>query len=75
MAVEHQVAILYALTNGFLDDVAVDQVIAWEKAFHSYLKSQAQEVIDLITKKKELSDDVVAALEKAIIEFKETQQG
>ena len=75
MAVEHQVAILHALTNGFLDDVAVDQVIAWEKAFHSYLKSQAQEVIDLITKKKELSDDVVAALEKAIIEFKETQQG
>jgi F-type H+-transporting ATPase subunit alpha len=74
MAVEHQVAILYALTNGFLDDVAVEQIMTWERAFHAYLDSQAKDVIQLINKKKELSDDVVAALEKAITDFKETYQ-
>lgn len=72
MAVEHQVAILYALTNGFMDDVAVDQIIVWEKAFHTYMDLQAKDVIALIAKKKELSEDVVTALEKAINDFKET---
>ena len=72
MAVEHQVAVLYALTNGFMDDIAVEQIIPWERAFHAYLASQAKEVTQLINQKKELSDDVVAALEKAIGEFKET---
>lgn len=74
MSVEHQVAILYALTNGFMDDVAVEQIRAWEKAFHAYLDSQAKEVIKLINIKKELSDDVVAALEQAIRDFKDTHQ-
>ncbi len=73
MAVAHQVAILYALTNGFMDDVAVEQIRSWEHAFHAYLDSQANEVIKLINTKQELSDDVVAALEKAITEFKEVQ--
>jgi len=73
MAVEHQVAILYALTNGFMDDVAVEQVMVWEKAFHTYLDQQAKDVIALIAIKKELSEDVVTALEKAIKDFKDTQ--
>ncbi len=74
MAVEHQVAILYALTNGFMDDVEVAEIRNWEKDFHKYLDSSAKEVITLIAEKKELSDEVVAALEKAIKEFKEVYQ-
>ena len=71
MAVEHQVAILYALTNGYVDDVEVSEVRNWEKDFHKYLDSSAKEVITLIAEKKELSDEVVAALEKAIRDYKE----
>ncbi len=74
MAVEHQVAILYALINGFVDDVEVAEIRNWEKDFHKYLDSSAKEVITLIAEKKELSDEVVAALEKAIREFKEIYQ-
>jgi len=74
MAVEHQVAILYALVNGFVDDVEVAEIRNWEKDFHKYLDSSAKEVITLIAEKKELSDEVVAALEKAIKEFKEVYQ-
>jgi len=74
MAMENQVAILYALTNGFLDDVAVEKVRDWENDFHKYLQSNAKEVLELIAKEKELKENVVVALEKAIKEFKETYQ-
>lgn len=74
MAVEHQVAILYALANGYVDDVEVSEIRNWENDFHKYLDSQAKEAITLITEKKELSEEVIAALEKAIKEFKEVYQ-
>jgi len=74
MKVEHQVAILYALANGFVDDVAIEDVKNWENDFHKFLDSQAKEVIALVAEKKELSDDVIVALEKAIKEFKEVYQ-
>ena len=71
MAVEHQVAILYALANNHVDDVAVENVREWEADFHKYLDTQAKDVVTMIAEKKELSDEVVAGLEKAIKEFKE----
>ncbi|KKR21346.1 MAG: ATP synthase subunit alpha [Candidatus Moranbacteria bacterium GW2011_GWA2_39_41] len=74
MPMQNQVAILYALTNGFLDDVVVEKVKAWENDFHKYLQSSAKETLELIASKKELAEDVVASLEKAIKEFKEVYQ-
>ncbi|HPN54602.1 MAG TPA: F0F1 ATP synthase subunit alpha [Candidatus Moranbacteria bacterium] len=71
MTVEHQVAILYALANGFLDDVEVEKVREWENDFHKFMDAQAKDVIKAIGEKKELNDEVVAGLEKAIKEFKE----
>ena len=73
MAVENQVAILYALTNGFLDDVDVDKLKVWENEFHKFMNGQKKEVLALIASKKELSDDVVEKLESAIKEFKNMQ--
>lgn len=74
MTVEHQVAILYALANGFVDDVSVEEIKQWETDFHKFLDAQAKDVVKLISEKKELSDDVIKVLEKAIKEFKETYQ-
>ena len=74
MTVEHQVAILYALANGFVDDVPVEEIKQWETDFHKFLDAQAKDVVKLISEKKELSDDVIKVLEKAIKEFKETYQ-
>ncbi|EKE16112.1 MAG: hypothetical protein ACD_11C00030G0020 [uncultured bacterium] len=74
MSVEHQVMILYALTNGFMDDVAVEKIKEWENDFHKYLDAQAKETVALIKEKKELSEDVVKAIEKTIKEFKEIYQ-
>jgi F-type H+-transporting ATPase subunit alpha len=74
MLVQHQVAILYALANGFVDDVPVEEIRNWEADFHKYLDSQAKEAVNMIAEKKELSEEVIAALEKAIKEFKEIYQ-
>jgi len=74
MAMESQVSILYALINGFVDDVAVEVLKKWEDDFHKYFKSNAKDVLDLIAEKKELSEEVVTKLEKAIKEFKEVYQ-
>ena len=74
MPMEQQVAVLYALTNGFIDDVAQEKVKAWENDFQKYMKSGGKAALELIKEKKELSDEVVASLEKAIKEFKEVYQ-
>jgi F-type H+/Na+-transporting ATPase subunit alpha len=71
MSVENQVAILFALTNGYLDDVAVESVQKWEGEFLKFLKDMKSEVLGLIKEKKELTEDVESALKKAIEEYKE----
>ncbi len=71
MAVENQVAILYALTNGYLDDVAVEDVQKWESEFHQYMKDMKGDVLELIKEKKELTEEVEEVLKKAIEEYKE----
>lgn len=70
MSVENQVAILYALTQGFLDDVPVEKIGEFEKEFHKFMKSSGKEVLKTIIEKKELTEEVVKKLEKAIKEFK-----
>ncbi len=74
MAVEQQVAVLYALTQGFLDDVAVEKIKEWEAGFHKYLESQQKELMKSIATEKDLTDDVKSKLEKAINDYKENNQ-
>ncbi len=74
MPMEQQVSVLYALTNGFIDDIDVEKVKAWENDFQKYMKSGGKETLELIKERKELSDEVVASLEKAIKEFKSVYQ-
>ncbi|MGH7658330.1 MAG: F0F1 ATP synthase subunit alpha, partial [Gemmatimonadales bacterium] len=56
--VERQVAIIYAVTEGYLDDVAVENIRQWEAEFIEYLLSSKPEVLEGIRKKKALDDDV-----------------
>ena len=70
MPVENQVAILYALTNGYLDDVEVQKVQKWEEEFLKYMKEMKGDILVLIKEKKELTEKVESALKKAIEEYK-----
>jgi F-type H+-transporting ATPase subunit alpha len=71
MPVEHQVAIIYALTNGYLDDVEVEKVQKWEADLHKYLREMKADVLKMISEKKELTEEVEEALKKAIEEYKQ----
>ncbi len=67
-----QIAILYAVTNGFLDDVPVDKVQDWETQFHEFMRTAQPEILQTIEKDKVLSDQTIAALREAITAFKRT---
>jgi F-type H+-transporting ATPase subunit alpha len=72
MPVENQVAIIYAVTNGYLDQVPVERVRAWERGFHEYLSSRAPEILKGIREEKALSDDLEKKLLAAIKAFDAT---
>jgi F-type H+-transporting ATPase subunit alpha len=72
MAMEDQVMILYAVTNGFIDDVATEKVRAWEKGFHEYMKAQFPQVGDNIRNEKKISDATGAELKRGIEQYKKS---
>ena len=67
-----QIAILYAVTNGYMDDVPVDKIRDWEVQFHDFMRNAHKEILDTVVKDKVLSDPTIAALQNAITEFKRT---
>jgi F-type H+-transporting ATPase subunit alpha len=68
MPVEKQVAIIYAATKGYLDDIPVEDVRRFEKEFLSYLDSNKPQLLEHIRTTKELPDE--KDLNAAIEEFK-----
>lgn len=70
MSLGKQVSILYAVTNGYLDDVPVDKVISWEENFHRFMERNHPEIEDRIHKEFELSIETEEALKLAINEYK-----
>jgi F-type H+/Na+-transporting ATPase subunit alpha len=72
LPVAQQVAIIYAVTNGLLDDVKIENVRAWETQFHEFMRSAHPEILESTNKEKKLTDENIEALKSAITEFKRT---
>ncbi|PKL72044.1 F0F1 ATP synthase subunit alpha [Candidatus Kuenenbacteria bacterium HGW-Kuenenbacteria-1] len=70
MPTEHQVAIIFAATQGLLDDVPVEKIKSFEEKFHEYLKLEQKELLDEIKEKKELTEEIDKKLKGALEEFK-----
>jgi len=70
MSLGKEVIILYAVTNGYLDDVPVDGVIAWEGNFHRFMQTNHPELEQKINDDKEIKTETEEALKSAIVEFK-----
>ncbi len=68
LPVEKQVLILYALTNGFLDSVPIDDISAFEEDLYAYFDLNHDSLLDVIRTTKDLPDAEV--LDAAIQEFK-----
>lgn len=70
MSLGKQVMILYAVTNGYLDDVPVDKIIACEGDFHRFMETNHPELEQKINDDKEIKTESEEALKSAIEEFK-----
>jgi len=71
-SVAEMTAILLALNNGDLDDVEVNKVTAFEKAYLANLNSAHAAFIADLNATPTLTDEVVATLKKAVADFKAT---
>ncbi|MPZ48512.1 MAG: F0F1 ATP synthase subunit alpha [Dehalococcoidia bacterium] len=67
---EHEVEILFAAVNGFLDDVPVEKTRAFELALYSYMDSSHPEINAEINEKMILSGDLEQKLRTTLEEFK-----
>jgi F-type H+-transporting ATPase subunit alpha len=72
MPVEVQVASLWTVQNGFMDDIAVDRIKDFQGKLTDYLTSRKTELMTRIAKEKALSDVVTNDLKAAVTEFKQT---
>lgn len=70
MDVEKQVAAIWAVSNGFADDVPVGNIVSFESQLISFLENQGT-ALGLIRDKRQIDDEVKTALGKALNEFKE----
>lgn len=70
MDVEKQIAIIYAGTKGYLDEIEVDKVSDFEKGLFDYLEANNATELKSIVAEGKISDDVAAKLDEAILAFK-----
>jgi F-type H+-transporting ATPase subunit alpha len=68
--VEEQVAVIFAGTQGYVDDVDVERVAAFAQELRPYLRSQHADLLTTIRDEKELSPETESALRDAIAEFR-----
>jgi F-type H+-transporting ATPase subunit alpha len=65
-----QTTILHALIAGKLDDVPVENIRDWETGFRDYLMKTRRDIVDVIEKEMDLSDDTKKKIEEAVAEYK-----
>ena len=74
MPVETQVMVIYAVTNGFVDEVPVAEIRDWEQGFLQFMAAQFPQVGEKIRTEKALSKDLEAELKRAIERFNATRK-
>jgi F-type H+-transporting ATPase subunit alpha len=75
LSVEKQVAILWVVTNGYLDDVPTARIRDFEQQFYRYLDTERSDLMTTLGEDKGLTDEVVAGLREAAEAFKQTFSG
>ena len=69
MPVEQMVAVLFAVTRGYMDKVPVDQVPRFEEEFISYMQHENQDILDKIKNQGKLDDEMTEKLGKCAGNF------
>ena len=53
---------LYAVNEGYLDEVGVDKIVDYETALHDFARSNNQDVLDSINESGDYNDEIAASL-------------
>ena len=69
MPVEKQVLVIYAGTNGFVDQIEPENLIRYQNELFEFVESQHPDLLPAIVEKGQIDDDNKAAAEKALQEF------
>jgi F-type H+-transporting ATPase subunit alpha len=69
MPMEEQVVVIYAGTNGFVDDYPVGVLGRYEKELLSYMKSRKQDILTELKSAGKLEGDIEKRLRDALTEF------
>lgn len=64
---------LYAVEKGFLDDIPVEKIVAFENELRGFLMAQYQDFVSTVMETPKLTDEASSQIEKIITEFKSTQ--
>jgi F-type H+-transporting ATPase subunit alpha len=75
MPVEQQIMIIFAVTNGFIDDVPVNQVREWERGFHQFMAKSYPNIGDSLRNGKVLTKELDADLRRGIEAYKKSLGG
>ena len=70
LAVQQQILIIYAGTNGFVDELPLTALKKYEQELNSFIESKHPDIFADILRKRELDSDLRAKLNKALEEFK-----
>ena len=69
MPMEHQVVVMWALNNGYLDQLEVNEVAEWEKRLIKYFQEAGRDVLKEIREKKELDEKLQGEIKHLIDDF------
>jgi F-type H+-transporting ATPase subunit alpha len=70
LGVEKQVLIIFAVTNGYVDDYPLESIKNYENELYSFFESKYSKILDEIRTKKEISDDLKGSVTSALDELK-----
>jgi F-type H+-transporting ATPase subunit alpha len=69
MHFEKQIAVIFAATNGFIDQIPVEEIQRFEKEFLAYIETKSPKLLTGLAEKKELTEPLKEMLEKSLTEF------
>ncbi len=69
---EEQVAVIYAVTNGFVDEIPVEQVVQWELDFRTFMLASGAETLKKLREEKTITEEIEVMLKQNIHDFNAT---
>ena len=69
MPVARQIVVIYAVTNGHLDEFPVQRVRRWEREFLDFLEAEKADLLQGVASQRVLTDDLESELKDALRDF------